>query len=173
MIFGAIASSAVIGCGGAVWLSITPNNENLSIDFALKKIDGFIYTKPDTTGDWDLYQILIHCAQSVEYSMTGYPEHKPELFKETVGRLAFLAFSSKGKMTHELNEPIPGAAMISQGNNIEFAYARLKDSLLTFKNFQGKLSPHFAYGELTKSEYERAHVMHINNHLLEVDLKVT
>lgn len=32
------------------------------------------------------------------------------------------------------------------------------------------LAPHFAYGPLTKQQYEMAHVMHFNNHLKEIDL---
>ncbi|WP_415059786.1 DUF1569 domain-containing protein [Congregibacter sp.] len=31
-----------------------------------------------------MYQILIHSAQSVEFSMFSFPEHKPALFKKTL-----------------------------------------------------------------------------------------
>jgi hypothetical protein len=33
-----------------------------------------------------------------------------------------------------------------------------------FARFNGTLRPHFAYGELTKPQYERAHLMHLANH---------
>ena len=54
--------------------------------------------------------------------------------------------------------------------NVEsiIALNRLKKSLIDFDSYQGKLAPHFAYGELTKDEYEAAHVMHLYNHLQEI-----
>jgi hypothetical protein len=48
------------------------------------------------------------------------------------------------------------------------ALMRLENAFLVFKQYQGKLSPHFAYGELSKQEYEAAHVMHFHNHLSEL-----
>jgi hypothetical protein len=41
---------------------------------------------------------------------------------------------------------------------------RLLDAMDAFAQFNGTLRPHFAYGELTKPQYERAHLMHLANH---------
>jgi hypothetical protein len=100
--------------------------------------------------------------------MTGYPEHKSEVFKNTLGAVAFSAFATKGAMVHSLDEAIPGAPMIDPEQNSALALERLKKSLMDFEKFDGALQPHFAYGELTKAEYEAAHVMHIYNHFDEL-----
>lgn len=155
---------------GGAWVAIEPNDTPLSIDTALSKLDNLMLKKTSTTGDWNLYKILIHCAQSVEYSMTGYPEHKSDLFKSTAGKAAFSLFSAKGKMTHPLNEAIPGAPVFSLEENIAMALNRFKKSLMDFQQYEGDLAPHFAYGPLSKLEYEAAHVMHFNNHLQEIQL---
>ena len=167
-LLGTLAGGLIMG--GGAWTAIEPNSEPLSIDTALTKLDNLMVKNPITTGDWNLYKILIHCAQSVEYSMTGYPEHKSDLFKSTAGKAAFSLFSAKGKMTHPLNEAIPGAPVFSLEENIALAFERFKKSLKDFQQYQGDLAPHFAYGPLSKPEYEAAHVMHFNNHLQEIQL---
>lgn len=153
---------------GGVWFSVAPSGAPLTIAETLKVLQRMRQSSPDTVGAWSLYQVLVHCAQSVEYSMTGFPEHKPEAFKSTVGSVAFWAFNEKGKMTHGLDEAIPGAPGIERNGDLEAAYARFIKSLSDFQVFSGRLKPHFAYGDLTKQEYEAAHVMHFNNHLQEV-----
>jgi hypothetical protein len=100
--------------------------------------------------------------------MSQFPEHKSSVFKSTVGTLAFSIFSSKGKMTHGLNEPIPSAPPLTKSSDPTIALNRLKKSLIEFDSYQGTLAPHFAYGELTKSEYEKAHLMHLYNHLQQI-----
>ena len=167
-ILGSIASGAFIG--GVAWLGIDQNQEPLDIDFALLKLNRLMEQNPVATGEWNLYQVLTHCAQSVEYSILGYPEHKSDIFKNTVGKTAFSLFSSKRKMTHALNEAIPGAPEFSDDENITDAFERFKKSLIDFKKYDGVLTPHFTYGQLTKLQYETAHVMHFNNHLLEIEL---
>lgn len=168
-ILGSIASGAVIG-GGMVWLGIEENQEPLDIEFALSKLNNLMQQNPIANGEWNLYQIFTHCAQSVEYSILGYPEHKSDLFKNTVGKTAFSLFSSKRKMTHALNEAIPGAPEFSDEENMTDAFERFRKSLIDFKEYDGVLAPHFAYGQLTKLQYEKAHVMHFNNHLQEIRL---
>ena len=170
-ILGSIASGVFIG-GGVAWLGIEQNQEPLDIDLALSKLNKLIKQNPIVTGEWNLYQIFTHCAQSVEYSIVGYPEHKSDIFKNTVGKTAFSLFSSKRKMTHALNEAIPGAPEFPEVENIADAFERFKKSLIDFKKYEGVLAPHFAYGKLTKLQYEVAHVMHFNNHLQEIELTV-
>jgi len=155
---------------GAFLLIDSVDKKQLTMNEALKNIDALLLNNLTTVGEWDLFQIFSHCAQSVEYSLTGFPEHKSQFFKSTLGALAFSAFASKGKMTHGLDEAIPGADVIHPSDNVAAAIARLKTSFANFKEFEGDLAPHFAYGQLTKTEYEQAHVMHLYNHFQEIVL---
>ncbi|TWX47209.1 DUF1569 domain-containing protein [Colwellia hornerae] len=164
-----LSSGAVIGIGAGAFLLIKEGNkDSLTVDMALKKLDDLSNESLIHQGEWNPYQIFTHCAQSVEFSMSQFPEHKSDLFKSTVGKLAFSIFLSKGKMTHGLDEPIPSAPMFAKNIDSTIALNRLKKSLLDFKRYQGILAPHFAYGELSKEEYEIAHVMHLYNHLQEI-----
>jgi hypothetical protein len=166
-----VGSGVAIGlAAGAVWFSIDKNTEPLTIEAALSTLKSIRGNPISHRGEWNPIEVFSHCAQSVEYSMSGFPEHKSDLFKNTVGHLAFSAFSAKGKMTHGLNEPIPGAPELGLESHLMQALARLERSMLDFKNYQGKLAPHFAYGDLSKEEYESAHVMHLYNHLLEIKI---
>lgn len=44
------------------------------------------------------------------------------------------------------------------------ALARLQGALQAFRATTAPLRPHFAYGELSRPEYELAHAMHLANH---------
>lgn len=162
------SSFAVIGLGTGTFLLNEKSKNNLTVDFALKKLDELSDNNFISLGEWDPYQIFTHCAQSVEFSMSQFPEHKSTFFKGTIGKLAFSIFSFKGKMTHELNEPIPSAPKLAKSSDSIIALNRLKKSLIEFERYQGTLAPHFAYGELTKDEYEKAHLMHLYNHLQKI-----
>ena len=72
-------------------------------------------------------------------------------------------------MTHDLSDPIPGAPSLTSSMDVAIALNRLKKSLIDFDNYLGPIAPHFAYGELTKKEFELAHVMHLYNHLQEIN----
>lgn len=169
-LLGVIATGALVGTSGVVWLGDKSNNSSLTIQASLQILDKLMNENIVTLGDWNLAKILIHCAQSVEFSMSSFPEHKPALFKNTVGKLAFAAFSAKEEMTHGLSEVIPGAPLIEENEDITYAFSRFRDSLIKFRNYSGPLGQHFAYGRLNKLEYERAHAMHFYNHLLEIEL---
>ena len=159
----------IIGAGAGTFLLVEEVSQDyLTIDFALKKLDELSNENLLSLGEWDPYQIFTHCAQSVEFSMSQFPEHKSNFFKNTVGALAFSIFSSKGRMIHGLNEPIPSAPKLTKNLDAMIAIHRLKKSLIEFNHYQGTLAPHFAYGELTKDEYEKAHLMHLYNHLQQI-----
>ncbi len=111
----------------------------------------------------ELAGAVAHCAQSIELSVRGYPRHKSRLFQRTAGRLAFLWFSRKGAMSHDLTAAIPGAEPVA-ADSPEAALERLSAAVALFRSAEA-LQPHFAFGPLTRAEYERAHVMHIADHL--------
>jgi hypothetical protein len=156
------------GIDGADMLPLAIENQPLD----LKKLLSFLHALPVesivTEGEWNLAQIFNHAAQSIEYSMTGYPLHKPEFFKQTIGPLAFQAFAVWGKMSHGLAEDIPGAPLVLAAQEPREALARLVLAITQFDQYQGVLQPHFAYGVLSKQEYALAHVLHLNNHFEEV-----
>ena len=114
-------------------------------------------------GEWDLYQNLAHCSQTVEFSMKGFPVPRPRIFQLTVGLIAFKVFDSRGYMTHDTNEPVPGAELISPNGKLE-GILRLQTALEKFEKWNQPVHPHFAFGPLTKDEFARAHCMHIANH---------
>ncbi|WOB09325.1 DUF1569 domain-containing protein [Piscinibacter gummiphilus] len=121
-----------------------------------------------STGAWDLAHVLHHAAQSVEYSLQGFPALKPGWFRASVGPVAATVFSARGRMSHSLTEPIPGAPDIAQGQPLAPAVDRAIAALQAFERHTGALHPHFAYGELSKDDYRRAHLMHFANHWQEV-----
>jgi Protein of unknown function (DUF1569) len=120
------------------------------------------------TGEWTLAQMLNHAAQSIDYSIDGFPQLKSALFRNAVGSVAFAVFQARGKMGHTLNEPIPGAPALDAQAPLEPAIARALASLRRFEAHTGALAPHFAYGDLDKAQYTRAHLMHLANHWAEV-----
>jgi hypothetical protein len=121
------------------------------------------------TGAWSLSQSLQHLAQSVEGSLAGYPQSKPAWFVATLGKAAHAVFDVRGRMTHPLDEPIPGAAALDPGLPTEAAVLRLLKAMDAFERHTGALAPHFAYGALSKPQYARAHLMHVAAHWMQFE----
>ena len=125
---------------------------------------------PKISGEWDINQVLHHCAQSIEYSITGYPENKNILIQKTIGKIVLHKFLSQGFMSHNLNDPIPGAEILPPpSNDFNLGIQRLISSIENFKNQTSNLAPHFVYGEVSKTDYEKVHAMHVANHFSALD----
>jgi hypothetical protein len=142
-----------------------------SLDDGLRELDRL--AKPallSSSAVWTWPQTLIHCAQSIEYSMSGFPESKPALFQHTVGAAAFSVFAWRGRMNHDLAEAIPGAPALDANAGAAVAAARLRRAVQEFRSSTEPLRPHFAYGALTRSEFEQAHAMHLANHFSAFDV---
>ena len=139
-----------------------------SIDAALQTLEQLKTLAPRMTGAWDMPHVLHHMAQSIEFSISGFPEPKPAWFRVTVGSYAFALFNARGQMTHNLAEPIPGAPDIAQGQPLAPAIDHIVGALQSFERHAGALMPHFAYGALGKADYTRAHLMHLANHWVEL-----
>ena len=77
-------------------------------------------------GSFNLAQMLNHVAQSVEYSMRGFPQPKSAFFRQTAGRAAFALFDAHGAMSHSLSEPIPGAAALDASEPLSAAIQRME-----------------------------------------------
>jgi Protein of unknown function (DUF1569) len=121
-----------------------------------------------TSGAWALPVVLEHVAQSIEMSMAGFPQPKSAWFQNTLGTAAFAVFKLRGKMSHSLSEPIPGAPALLPSSSLAFAAKRLRTAITSFQAHKTALQPHFAYGRLSKSDYALAHTLHIANHQDEI-----
>ena len=137
-----------------------------SLDEALRWLDTLAKTPAfSATGQLPLVAVLEHLAQSVEMSMDGFPEPKSAFFQSTAGAMAFAVFAWRGKMTHSLNEPIPGAPALSKLGVWQPATERLRAAITRFNGSKpDTLRPHFAYGQLSKTDFAMAHAFHIANH---------
>ncbi|MDI7201982.1 DUF1569 domain-containing protein [Leptospira santarosai] len=138
------------------FISLSQVSHELKIFKKMNSIRGY--------GTWDAGKVFLHGAQSIEYSIRGYPENKSTLFQNTIGKLVFLKFAFSKKMYHDLEAPIPGAVEIRTGTDWQESLSILQETVLKFRNYDGELKPHFAYGNLSKEEYDLAHAMHIANH---------
>jgi hypothetical protein len=153
-----VAATQLVGCSGRLSHFVTwQQGQQAVLDLLFR--EQVVQGNP-----WNLSQVLQHLAQSIEFSMQGFPALKGAWFRSTVGSAAFAVFNARGAMSHDLAEPIPGAPALDGAQALKLSVQRLLDAMEAFAAFQGELRPHFAYGALTKAQYERAHLMHLANH---------
>lgn len=157
-----VAASADVAASSAA----VPRDVRLAtLDEALAELEALSAAgEPVSHTTWNWAQTLTHCAQSIEYSMTGFPESKPALFQYTVGTLAYQVFAWRGRMSHDIAEPIPAAPTLEGITDSAKAEARLREAISTFRVWQAEFQPHFAYGSLSREQYEQAHALHLANH---------
>ena len=161
-----------LAVGPAVLLSACSDADSLdrqlkfsSLSAALDEAERLASNAPlDPGPGWTLPQTLVHCAQSIEFSMSGFPQMKSTMFQNTVGSAAFNVFAWRGRMSHDLTEQIPGAPSLADETDLDASLIRLRRSIEAFQAAQEPLQPHFAYGALSKSDYELAQAMHLANH---------
>ncbi|MFY1018455.1 DUF1569 domain-containing protein [Ectopseudomonas khazarica] len=160
----AVAGVAVLGAG--FWaLPGGPRPAALSLAAAQQVLADLQGRALQSLRGWSPSEVFNHCAQSIDYSIDGYPRLKPAWFRHSLGPAAFAVFSARGGMLHPLDEPIPGAAALLEPDSQEAALQRLRSAFVRFASYQGELQPHFAYGALSHGEYAVAHVMHLYDHL--------
>lgn len=136
-----------------------------SLDEALVELNLLASAQTLTSdAEWNWAQTLNHCAQSIEFSVIGFPKEESALFQRTLGVAAYEYFAWRGRMTHNIAEPIPGAPVLEPQADATVAADRLRKAIEAFQFWPAEFRPHFAYGYLTKAEYELAHAMHLANH---------
>lgn len=118
---------------------------------------------------WSLYKILVHCTQTIEYSMKGYPKLKPKILQLTIGKIAINKFLNEGFMKHDLTAPVPGAPKIPDNGDVKIALQELISVIDKFTNYNNDLYPHLLFGKLSKNKYDHYFAMHIADHLSEVN----
>jgi hypothetical protein len=159
------------GAGGALWLAgeRPPVATFPDTPAALDWLAQLLRRRAHSTTPWSLAQVLEHAAQSVEYSLDGYPQLHSPTFRASVGRVAFLVFARRGRLSHATTEAIPGAPPLVEVD-VAAAAHRLAAALLRFEATPAEhpFAPHFAYGALSKDDYRGAHLMHLADHAREV-----
>ncbi|HSW06213.1 DUF1569 domain-containing protein [Aquabacterium sp.] len=155
---GAPLAAGLAGCGDA------PVQRFATLADARVAVAALADGRTRTADGWPLVKVLQHAAQSIDYSIDGYPELKSAMFRHTVGAAAWGVFNARGAMRHALDEPIPGATTLDATLPLEQAIGRLMTAFARFDAHTGALKPHFAYGALDKPAYARAHLMHLANH---------
>ncbi len=169
----ALTSSVVISGGAIGWSLLRSPRSNAfqSIEQIISFLDALPQaTNIESSGNWTPNQIFSHLNQSIEFSLNGFPEYKSELFQSTIGKLVLHVFNVKGAMTHNLSGAFPGADELRKESDLQSDIVRFSKNLRLFLEAQ-QLAPHFIFGELTKEQYARAHVMHINDHFSELMFK--
>jgi hypothetical protein len=119
------------------------------------------FTVPD--GGWTAGKALVHCAQSIEYSLTGFPKPRGWLVRAVVGPVVMRRFLGRGAMSHDLAAEIPGGASLGTPS-LEEGRARLTVAIAAFRARTGPFAPHFAYGPVSREQYEALHAMHFADH---------
>ncbi|MEM9457067.1 MAG: DUF1569 domain-containing protein [Myxococcota bacterium] len=169
---GALATGALVVGVPVVWVASGPGSSDATSAWAQSVLDDFEargLERLQASGVWSPAQVFVHLAQSIEYSLSGYPELRSEIFRSTVGSVAFAAFSARGQLIHGRSDPIPGAPALPEAIPLEDALQRLRDAIDAFGRHTGSLHPHFAYGVLSPRDYEIAHALHLRDHLVELE----
>jgi hypothetical protein len=110
------------------------------------------------------FHIIMHCTQSIDCALVGYPEMKSAWFQSSIGKAAFHAFSLMDRMRHDRNAPIPGVPAPEEEGDVKLALSRLEEAFLKLKT-AAAVHPHFFFGELSHQDMEKAQVLHFYNHL--------
>jgi len=125
----------------------------------LDEAEAYLRSHPVAMGSSD----LLHCAQSLECQVKGFPEHRHPLFQKSIGWLVSRVFLAMGKMKHDVSAPIPGLREDAELNH-GAALARILDSIAAFRA-ASTIAPHFVYGAVSKSEADALQAHHIADHV--------
>ena len=142
-----VGGSAAAG-GGWLWLAPRPPVRDVpDLAQAHRQLDQWQRDGLPALGrgaaGWSSAMMLVHCAQSVDYSLDGYPEPRATWFRRSVGPVAFAVFDTRGAMHHDLAEPIPGAPALVAADDLA-GITRLRAALERFASHRGPLAEHFA-----------------------------
>jgi hypothetical protein len=114
---------------------------------------------------WNLSQTVQHCAQTIGYSVIGYPKLKSKLFRGTLGFLAKRVFLWRGATRHSLGAEIDGAPPLNPAVPVSEAVAQLAEAVERFSAHRANHAPHPAYGRCSHEDYAALHAMHVVEHL--------
>ncbi len=162
------SSVAVVGLS-AVLVHHKAGAYQANLTQLMQRLEAFKGQSLRSDTPWTASQVFQHLAQSVEGSLHGFAQLKPAWFRASIGPMALAVFQARGKMSHPLDEPIPGAASLDPTVAADAALDRLLASLTALQ--QASIThPHFAYGDLTVAQAMAAHQLHIEQHLTALHL---
>ncbi|MCH9670334.1 MAG: DUF1569 domain-containing protein [Gammaproteobacteria bacterium] len=113
---------------------------------------------------WSVEAVLHHCAQSIDFSVHGFPRYKPTFLRRTVGSLVARKFLRSGAMSHNRKEAIPGAPQAPGDQTLSDSLDAMRTAIATFRDSTVVPREHFILGRLSREQFERIHVMHAANH---------
>ena len=120
-------------------------------------------------GTYTFSQTVQHAAQSIGYSMTGYPRLAPASLRVTVGLAVKHLFLRRGAMRHNLSAPVSGAPDLDPAMPDLAAIAVLRAAVARLAAFDGALQPHPTYGRCSKEQVASLQTLHLREHLPGVD----
>ena len=124
-----------------------------------------------TTGLWSYFQILTHCAASLENTIKGVHRDMSWWKRHLIGPLAFKKIASDGVFPNGINgNPMTSPTAREEGDE-NTALGRLHQALEEFEKFEGKFSDHPILGNLNKKQWTYFHSMHLAHHLGHARLK--
>lgn len=141
----------------------------VSLEEAKKELMRLKETSHVQVKNWGVAEICLHCAQTIEYAMVGYPVMKPALIRGTIGKIAIRKFLSQGYMKHNLSAHVEGGSKLDSDVDDQEGIQKLLDTIDLFQAYTRELKPHLLFGRLSKSEYDQYFAMHIADHLNELE----
>jgi Protein of unknown function (DUF1569) len=140
-----------------------------SFEGALAELDQLEKGPVQTTGLWSFYQILIHCAESLEFCVRRYPSEAPWVIRATVGRLAFKELMKMGYFKPGMVNP--RAPRKREEGDERSALVRLRKAILDFQVYTGPMATHPFFGKIARQDFEKYQLMHLAHHLGHAQLK--
>lgn len=116
-----------------------------------------------TVGTWTLGQICNHLATVIRYSVVGYPDRMPWLFRQTIGRVARSRTLKAGRIPEGIK--VPQRYLPSPGLDDRVETEELRATIALFDSAEGPPPSHPILGPLTRAEWARFHCVHCAHHL--------
>ena len=122
----------------------------------------------ETTGAWSYYQILKHCTDHIEFSMSGFPYTYSPFLRKTVGKYLLSKLLERGYMLPDGYNGQLETARIEGDDRL--ALSQLKAAIYSFRKFNKDFAIHPLYDTMDKPTWEKFHSIHIANHLSFVEI---
>lgn len=122
----------------------------------------------ETTGVWSYYQILRHCTEHIQFSMTHFPYTYNPFLRKTVGKYLLARILERGYMMPDGYSGEIETVRIEGDDKV--ALMQLKKAIYAFRKFNREFAIHPLYDVMDKPTWERFHSIHIANHLSFVEI---
>ena len=116
-----------------------------------------------TVGRWSLAQICNHLAQTLIYSIEGFPDRAPWLLRRTFGAFAKRHVLATGVIRE--GGKLPERYLPRPGLDDRAEAEALRGALHLYSAHPGPLADHPLFGPLDRAEWTRIHCVHSAHHL--------